>query len=236
MKKILINNVGLLKDLDALAQQVLRHPMTYTYLPKPNISMAKLKEKMDANDGIMDESNTIDYAGRIFQTHEYLHQPAIPGVSKAFNQPTPCTLRNHIVDYIRRRTDNKQWEMDTWEVQPDKWGWTPWHNGKDKPINFVRFVWNSGTGFTRYISHDKKAYKYQDSKYSGQKNWNCLVGKLDGRQWLADRNTGIHKRVVIQFVLPSKYTKSHDEFINMIQNGNKTETYDMWDSQRANAS
>jgi len=219
-----------------MCYQVLRHPSTFKYLPKPDITMAKLREKMDLNDGIMDESNTVDYAGRTFFTNEYLHQPAIPGVSKAFNQPVPLALVKHLLDYIRRRTNNKAWTLDTYEVQPDKWGWTPWHNGKDKPINFVRFIWNSGTGFTRYVSHDKKAYKYQDSKYTGQKNWNCLVGKLDGRQWLADRNTGAHKRVVIQFVLPSKYGDAHNAFIDMIQNGNKTETYDMWDEEREHAS
>ena len=108
--------------------------------------------------------------------------------------------------------------IDTWEIQPEYHGWTPWHSGKNKPVNFVRFIWNSGTGVTNYVSEGKH-YKYRDSKYTGQKCWNCLVGKLDGRQYLSDRNIGNHKRVIIQLTIPSKYNAAVDEFLHILGEG-----------------
>ena len=141
------------------------------------------------------------------------------GLRKSFNQAVPCASKYMFLDWLRKKTYNEAWEMDTWEIQPEKYGWTPWHSGKNKPINFVRFIWNSGVGITHYVDN-KKHYKYKDSKYTGQKCWNCLVGKLDGRQYLADQNTGKHKRIVVQFSLPSKYDRAVDEFVSLIQTGN----------------
>ena len=224
MKKLLINNRGLLLELDKFATQVLQHPSTFSYYPLPNVTMARLKEVMDADDGTMDESNSVDYSGREWITNEYLHySPSDPryrikGLRKSFNQAVPCASKYMFLDWLKKKTYNEAWEMDTWEIQPEKYGWTPWHSGKNKPINFVRFIWNSGAGVTHYVDN-KKHYKYQDSKYTGQKCWNCLVGKLDGRQYLADQNTGTHKRIVIQFSLPSKYDRAVDEFVSLIQTG-----------------
>lgn len=220
MKKLLINNRGVLKDLDLMAQQVLRHPSTFRYTPPPNVSMARLKQVMDADDGTIEESNGVDYAGRHFHTHEYRYYPSRKTGVKTFSKPEPCVTKYNFLGWLRQATNNKAWEMDTWEIQPEYHGWTPWHSGKNKPINFVRFIWNSGVGITNYVS-DGKHYKYRDSKYTGQKNWNCLVGKLDGRQYLSDRNIGNHKRVIIQFSLPSKYTATMDEFVNILSLGNK---------------
>ena len=49
------------------------------------------------------------------------------------------------------------------------------------------------------------------------------IGKLDGRQYLSDRNLGSHKRVIIQFTLPSKYTATMEEFAQILAEGNKTD-------------
>ena len=227
MKKILINNRGLLRELDKLATQVLHHPNTFSFYPLPNISMARLREVMDADDGTIEESNGIDYSGREWITNEYMHYSVDnpfdrqKGLRKSFNQTIPCLTKKDFLAWLKKTTNNESWEMDTWEIQPERHGWTPWHSGKNKPVNFVRFIWNSGKGITHYISHDNKHYKYQDSKYTGQKCWNCLVGKLDGRQYLADRNLGNHKRIVIQFTVESKYNKAIDQFMDVIQNGDE---------------
>ena len=222
MKKLLINNRGILEDLDKSAQQVLRHPSTFRYLPSPNVSMARLKEVMTADDGRIEESNGVDYSGRHFNTSEFEHYPEARTGIKTFNKPVPCFTKYQLLNWIRKTTNNQAWEMDTWEIQPEHHGWTPWHSGKNKPVNFARFIWNSGIGITNYVS-DGKHYKYKDSKYTGQKAWNCLIGKLDGRQYLSDRNLGSHKRVIIQFTLPSKYTSTMEEFAQILAEGNKTD-------------
>ena len=223
MRKLLINNRGFLLELDKLATQVLQHPNTFRYTPPPNVSMARLKQVMDADDGTIEESNGVDYSGREWITNEYIHYSTNDpyhrqaGLKKSFNQAIPCSSKYMLLDYIRKKTFNEAWEMDTWEIQPEYHGWTPWHSGKNKPVNFIRFIWNSGAGVTNYVSGGKH-YKYRDSKYTGQKCWNCLVGKLDGRQYLSDRNIGNHKRIIIQFTLPSKYNEPVEELINLIQN------------------
>ena len=219
MKKLLINHRELLTKLDVLAQQVLQHPSTFKYFPLPNVSMARLKQVMDADDGSIEECNGVDYAERHYITNEYMHYSnKVTGLRKSFNSRENCATKYELVQWLRDTTDNQAWEIDTWEIQPERYGWTPWHSCKNKPINFVRFVWNSGAGVTNYVAGGKH-YKYKDSKYTGQKCWNCLVGKLDGRQYLSDRNTGSHKRIVIQFALPSKYDRAWQEFIAMIQTG-----------------
>ena len=221
MRKILINNRGILEDLDKFATQILHHPSTFSYHPQPNITMARLKEVMDADDGSIELSNGVDYAGRHFNTNEYRYYPA-KFTGKSFNVPVPCYSKYKFMEWLKHQTQNQAWEMDTWEIQPEYHGWTPWHSCKNKPINFVRFVWNSGSGFTNYVANGKH-YKFKDSKYTGQKCWNCLVGKLDGSQYLSDRNVGAHKRLVIQFSLPSKYDRAWEEFIHILGQGNKTE-------------
>lgn len=223
MKKLLINNREILNTLDKLATQVLQHPTTFKYTPPPNVSMARLRQVMDADDGTIEESNGVDYSGRHFNTNEYKHYNILQTGIKSFNQRTPCALKYVFLKWLRDTTNNQAWEMDTWEIQPEYHGWTPWHSGKNKPVNFVRFVWNSGVGVTNYVSEGKH-YKYRDSKYTGQKCWNCLVGKLDGRQYLSDRNIGNHKRVIIQFTIPSKYNAPVEEFINILGKGQLTDT------------
>lgn len=221
MRKLLINNREILDCLDHLATQVLQHPTTFRYTPPPNVSMARLKQVMDADDGTIEECNGVDYAGRWFNTNEYEHYATEDTGIKDFNARRPCLLKAQFLNWLRTTTNNQAWEMDTWELQPEYHGWTPWHSGKNKPINFVRFIWNSGSGVTNYVSEGKH-YKYRDSKYTGQKCWNCLVGKLDGRQYLSDRNIGNHKRVIIQFSLPSKYNAPLEEFINILSEGQLT--------------
>lgn len=222
MKKLLINNREILDSLDSLATQVLQHPTTFRYTPPPNVTMARLKAVMDADDGTIEESNGVDYAGRVFNTNEYQHYPNVDTGIKSFNARRPLMLKYQFLKWLKDTTNNQAWEMDTWELQPEYHGWTPWHSGKNKPINFVRFIWNSGSGVTNYVAEGKH-YKYRDSKYTGQKCWNCLVGKLDGRQYLSDRNIGNHKRVIIQFSLPSKYNTALEEFVHILSEGQLTQ-------------
>lgn len=221
MRKLLINNREILDCLDHLATQVLQHPTTFRYTPPPNVSMARLKQVMDADDGTIEESNGVDYSGRVFNTNEYEHYSNADTGIKSFNARRPLMLKHQFLKWLRDTTNNQAWELDTWELQPEYHGWTPWHSGKNKPINFVRFIWNSGSGVTNYVSEGKH-YKYRDSKYTGQKCWNCLSGKLDGRQYLSDRNIGNHKRVIIQFSLPSKYNTPLEEFLHIIGEGQLT--------------
>jgi len=61
MKKLLINNREILNTLDKLATQVLQHPTTFKYTPPPNVTMARLKQVMDADDGTIEECNGVDY-------------------------------------------------------------------------------------------------------------------------------------------------------------------------------
>ena len=52
--------------LDRMAQAAYSHLATYQNDPLPNISLARLREKMKDSEPVMDKDNSIDYGYRNF--------------------------------------------------------------------------------------------------------------------------------------------------------------------------
>ena len=97
-------------------------------------------------------------------------------------------------------------------------GWTAWHNGGNKPRYFVRFIHNSGVGFTNYIKDGKRTKIEDNHNPETTKNWTCITGYLDGNTtWMSDRNLGSHPRVIFDLSIDGKYHESVKQFIEFIE-------------------
>ena len=66
METLTIKNLNLMVKLDRMAQQAYGHIATYKNDPLPNISLARLREKMKDSEPTMDKDNSIDYGYRNF--------------------------------------------------------------------------------------------------------------------------------------------------------------------------
>ena len=143
-----IKNREVITRLDLMARTVYKQPASYNQAPKPNITLAKLRTAMAANDGKMELTNNIDYVGR-----------EAPDGSVDLGR-----LRNIFKEIICTKTGSANWYWDTYMAQVPYWGWTGWNNNKGKGKLFLRFIHNSGRGETRYVS--KGRYKKIPDQHS----------------------------------------------------------------------
>lgn len=202
MKAIPIKNHQIIQRLDLIAEDMYGLPHKYKLHPLPQTTIEDLRIVMaDENfNGYPKKSNNLDYAGR--------------GVSKDFKDRTLA-----LIGAVKELTNIKSWWWDSMIFQPPATGWTAWHNGGDKPRKFIKFIHNSGTGFTNYIK-DGKRTKIEDRHIpSHTKDWTCLVGELDGSTtWMSDRNMGDTPRLILDLSIPSKYSKEFKIFEDFVKN------------------
>ena len=182
-----IRNREVITRLDLMAKTVYKQPASYNQAPKPNITLARLRTAMAANDGKHELTNNIDYVGR-----------ESPDGGADFGR-----LRNIFRNIICSKTGTQQWYWDTYMAQVPYWGWTGWNNSKGKGKMFLRFIHNSGRGETRYVSKGRyKKIPDQHSVYNA--DWTLLIGEQDGLDdWMADRNYNKKPRCVLELAIPS---------------------------------
>ena len=196
IKGLKIRNLEIIKRLDKMAEAVYKVPATYNQAPLPDVTLAKLRTKIAANDGVYDETNSVDYSNR-----------SVTGEIKY--------SRDAFLTSVKRYTDNQSWYWDSYEAQVPYWGWTSWHNSKNKPRKFIRFIHNSGDGHTRYVAD--KVYKNVPDQHSVyNSDWTVLVGTMEGDEWLSDRNRAGKPRVVFDLSIPKQYTKEWEQMINLV--------------------
>ena len=201
MKQVQIREHQIIQRLDLMAEDFLRLPHQWKHHPMPKTSAEDLREVMadENHNGYPKKSNNIDYAGR--------------AVSKNFKDRTAALLGS-----VKLLTDNQSWYWDSMIFQVPATGWTAWHNGGEKPRHFVRFIHNSGVGFTNYIKDGKRIKIEDQHNPETTKNWTCITGYLDGNTtWMSDRNLGDHPRVIFDMSIDGKYHGAVEQFVEFIE-------------------
>ena len=90
IKGLKIRNLEIIKRLDKMAEAVYKVPATYNQAPLPDVTLAKLRTKIAANDGVYDETNSVDYSNR-----------SVTGEIKY--------SRDAFLTSVKRYTDNQSW-------------------------------------------------------------------------------------------------------------------------------
>ena len=183
METLTIKNLNLMVKLDRMAQAAYGHIATYRNDPLPNISLARLREKMRDSEPTMDKDNSIDYGYRNFNNDWR-------GRKTAF------------INAFRRETNTDNWYFDEILIQPATMGWSSWNNNHYKHKNFIRFIHNSGEGFTHWVEDGKWSF-IPDKHTTENKDWTVIAGTMDGKQWISDRNRSAKPRFVCEIALPS---------------------------------
>lgn len=228
MKQIPIKNVKLLARLDNFATQLLKMPHTFRALPQPDLTFKKLKEHMADNtfNGWPTSYNYQDYSG---QSHTF-HRGRQSGLGEnrrpGGQQKKRLRAEKHFFLALFKKgmgqsgvyQQNDKWYYDTVTVMPPRWGHTGWHNAKNKPRRFLRFIYNSGSGYSIMVEGKKQTTIKDQRRDKGAGNWTCIEGfhPADGSSWFADTNTGSRPRVVIDVSIPERYEQSVDSAINFI--------------------
>ena len=210
IKQVNVQNYRLLQHCDVMVERLLKLPQTFKSVTMPNNSFHRLRELMKVNDGRIEETNTNDYADRIGYTVKTNKEQANFNFTYPWSRPIRDYAKYKFIQYFNEELLTGSWYWDSYEVQPPKYGWTAWHSSKNKPRHFIRFIWNSGEGYTTYVENGKSTkIKDRHETNPGMTNWTVLAGTLDGNQWLSDRNLGDYPRIVLDMSIAS--TK-HDEF------------------------
>jgi len=213
MKQIPIKNIELLKRLDSFATILYQLPHTFRSLPKPDITFATLKTLMaDANFvGYPKTHNYQSYEGEVAFTRSGKYKKRLRTEKYFFLKYMQYGMGEHYQQHAK-------WYYDTVTVMPPKWGHTGWHNAKNKPRRFIRFIYNSGSGYSIMVEGKKQTTIKDQRRDKGAGNWTCIEGfhPADGSAWFADTNTGSRPRVVIDVSLPERYEQSVDSAINFI--------------------
>lgn len=216
MKQIPLKNINLLRKLDSLATTLYRMPHTFEALPKPDIRFATLKTLMadDSFVGYPKTSNYQSYEGQIIQVKSGSQKKRLRSEKYFFLKLFQYGMGEHYQQHPK-------WYFDTLTVMAPRWGFTGWHNSKNKGRHYIRFIHNSGSGYSISVT-GKKQVTVNDARRGtvGAGNWTCVAGTMgkDGKTWFADHNTGSRPRVVIDVSIPEKYTKEWKEAINYINN------------------
>jgi hypothetical protein len=155
---------------------------TYDKEPAPDVSFKRLRDKMAMTTPTVDRTNAIDYTGR------YPSQELFDGI-QAFRGA------------LNLNTHTSNWYISEVAVQPIKWGWTAWNNSHLKKRKFIRFIYNKGAGVTHWVDN---GVRKQIPDQMSNNCWTVLAGSMEGKQWLADRNTGDSPRFVFEVSIPSK--------------------------------
>lgn len=227
MKQVPIKNINLLGRLDSMAEMLLKMPHTFRALPKADLTFKTLKTHMaDASfSGYPASSNYQDYSGQVVNPASKGQIDALGARNRGLSQGKKLRLDKHYLLALFKAGMNKelyqtnaQWYYDTLTVMPPRWGHTGWHNNKQKPRRFIRFIHNTGSGYSIMVN-GKQQVTVKDQKRSiGAGNWTCISGHqpADGSGWFADCNTGSSPRVVIDLSLPERYENSIDSAIQFI--------------------
>ena len=215
MKQIPIKNIKMLQKLDSFATILYNMPHTFRAKPNPDTTFATLKTLMadDTFVGYPRQHNYQDYSGNI--------APIKGGkMRKRLRTEKYFFLKYFQFGMGEDIQTHEKWYYDTITVMPPRYGHTGWHNSKNKGRLYLRFIHNSGSGYSVSVKNKKQVTIKDQRRGIGAGNWTVLAGHMgkDGETWFADVNTGGSPRVVIDVSIPEKYTKEHNAVINFLTN------------------
>ncbi len=215
MKQIPIKNIKMLQKLDSFATILYNMPHTFRAKPKPDTTFATLKTLMadDTFVGYPRQHNYQDYSGNV--------APIKGGkMRKRLRTEKYFFLKYFQFGMGEDIQTHEKWYYDTITVMPPRYGHTGWHNSKNKGRLYLRFIHNSGSGYSVSVKNKKQVTIKDQRRGIGAGNWTVLAGHMgkDGETWFADVNTGGSPRVVIDVSIPEKYTKEHNAVINFLTN------------------
>ena len=215
MKQIPIKNIKMLQKLDSFATILYNMPHTFRAKPKPDTTFATLKTLMadDTFVGYPRQHNYQDYSGNV--------APIKGGkMRKRLRTEKYFFLKYFQFGMGEDIQTHEKWYYDTITVMPPRYGHTGWHNSKNKGRLYLRFINNSGSGYSVSVKNKKQVTIKDQRRGIGAGNWTVLAGHMgkDGETWFADVNTGGSPRVVIDVSIPEKYTKEHNAVINFLTN------------------
>ena len=215
MKQIPIKNIKMLQKLDSFATILYNMPHTFRAKPKPDTTFATLKTLMadDTFVGYPRQHNYQDYSGNV--------APIKGGkMRKRLRTEKYFFLKYFQFGMGEDIQTHEKWYYDTITVMPPRYGHTGWHNSKNKGRLYLRFIHNSGSGYSVSVKNKKQVTIKDQRRGIGAGNWTVLAGHKgkDGETWFADVNTGGSPRVVIDVSIPEKYTKEHNAVINFLTN------------------
>ena len=193
MKQIPIKNIRFLDKLDMLAQSLYKYPHTHEGLPKPDLTYNTLRTYQADGDfvGYPKEHNYTDYASTCI--HGYRTSQEFREMKHWFLTSIKAGIEGAMSD---------EWYYDTLTVMPPDKGFTGWHNNKNKPHHSLRFINNSGRGYSVAVQN-KRVHKVPDQyRSTGAGNWTCIRNDFDGDTWLADKNQGSKPRFVVDISIP----------------------------------
>ena len=205
MKAIPIKKRALITRLDSIAEEFYRLPHKWKHHPLPKTSVEDLRQYLDNPNfsGHPEVSNRVDWVGRT--------------ATARYKQLTGALI-GAINDMAMGEVLGKFY-YDTILFQPPATGWTGWHNGGDKPRKFVKFIHNSGHGFTNYIKDGKRTKITDRHRPADTKDWTCLIGELDGSTtWMSDRNMGDTPRFVMDISIKNTYNEAFENLEQFIKN------------------
>ena len=198
MEIIKIENLNLITKLDKMAESLYGAMAKYKETPLPNVSLARARALMKDPEYVKDQDNSIDYNMRFFSDQYKRRYYALLGAMK-------------------NATNSENWYYDEVLVQPATWGWSAWNNNRLKSKRFIRFIHNSGDGYTHFIEDGKWNY-IPDKHTTENKDWTCIAGVMDGEQWLADRNRSSKPRVVIELAINNKNIPEWEQAKRIVAN------------------
>tara|TARA_A200000159_G_scaffold122856_1_gene117360 strand:- start:448 stop:1224 length:777 start_codon:yes stop_codon:yes gene_type:complete len=218
IKQVDVKNYRLLQHCDVMVERLLKLPQTFKSVPMPNNSYHRLRQLMAVNDGRIEETNTNDYADKIGYTVKVNKEQANFNSTYPWSRPIRDYAKYKFIQYFNEELLSGSWYWDSYEVQPPKYGWTAWHNSKNKPRHFIRFIWNSGEGYTTYVENGESIkIKDKHNTNPGMTNWTVLSGTLDGNQWLSDRNLGDYPRIVLDMSIDSIRHNDFSEALALLE-------------------
>ena len=214
MKQVPIKNIELLKRLDSFASILYQMPHTFRALPKPDLTFATLKTLMadDKFVGYPKTHNYQSYEGEVAHTPSGRYKKRLRTEKYFFLKYMQYGMGEHYQQH-------EKWYYDTLTVMPPRWGFTGWHNSKNKGRNFIRFIHNASSGYSISVREKKQVtIKDQRRGQMGAGNWTCVVGHMgkDGKTWFADHNTGGSPRAVIDVSIPERYSAEWNNAIKFI--------------------
>ena len=195
---------------------LLAMPHSFEALPKADLTFKKLKEHMADKDfvGYPKSHNYQDYTGQV------VPKVKSPGQTrKRLRTQKYWFLKSWQRGMPENYQRNDQWYYDTLTVMPPRWGFTRWSNSKNKPRCYIRFIYNSGSGYSIEVEGKTQTTVKDQRRTVGAGNWTCITGHMgkDGKTWFADCNTGSKPRVVIDLSIPEEYQNDVDGAIELIQ-------------------
>ena len=117
METLTIKNLNLLVKLDRMAQQAYGHIATYKNDPLPNISLARLRDKMKDSEPTMDKDNSIDYGYNQYKHKNFIR--FIHNAGEGFTHWVDKGKWTYIPD--KHTTINKDWTVIAGTMDGAQW-------------------------------------------------------------------------------------------------------------------